>query len=182
MFKSKFVAIAAAATLAITPGLIACGGQQTSSSSSSEATSSVQSSSSDAALAGDPTVAEWGAEGATNDGSFGVLYFESRPSDVDKTYATVVFKETTSGVVTFFNGEFIEKDGTCTLTDTETGIEVTYTTPQRNTQTGEVKMTFSDKGDATLTAANNISTVRKDMAQTIAEYNARQTEQPASTD
>lgn len=180
--KSKFAALVAAATLAIAPGLVACGNQQTSSSSSSEVSSSSQSSSSEVSLAVDPSIAEWGAEGATNDGSFGVLYIESRPKDTDETFATIVFKDAASGVATFYSGEFVEKDGTCTLTDTETGIVITYTTPERNAQTGEVKMSFSNNGDATLAVAKDLTAVRKNMAQAIANNSVGEAGQSSSSD
>ena len=173
MVRSKLAAFVAAATLAVTPGLIACGNQQASSSStSSVASSSAQSSSSEVSLAVDPSIAEWGAEGTTNDRSFEVLYIESRPKDTNKTYATLVFKDVSSGVATFYSGEFVEKDGMNTLTDTETGIQITYTTPEKNEQTGEVKMTFSDNGAATLSVAKDITTVRKNMSQALANNSA----------
>lgn len=163
MIKSKFVAFAAAATLAVAPCLAACGGQQSStsgtesSSSQSATTDSASSVASSTSTAPDlATYASWSAEGTTDDHAFGILYSEVRSTDdLSKAMATLVLVDTQSSIATTFKGEAVEADGRMTLTDAESGAQISYTSPDMKPETGEIKFTIDERGDVTLTMVEN---------------------------
>lgn len=169
MFKSKFVAFVAAATLVVTPGLVACGGSQSDDSAKEETAveQAEEATEKEAEEAGNPEqeaeIIEWAAEGTTDDGVFGVSYYEARTSEGEPAVATLVLTDIESGISAYFTGEFTEADGKDTITDVESGATITYTIPDLNTETGEVKFTIDEKGDTTLVMVEDMESFAKDL-------------------
>ena len=164
MIKSKLVALVAATTLAVAPGLVACGGQQQQSNDQAKTEETAKTAEIDLTA---PVT--WGAKGTTDDGMFDVLYTETRVPEAKEGSATLVLRDVDSRLAITWNGPFtVDEDGMCTLTDTATDESITYTDPDADLQTGKITMQIAEYEDATLEMADT-ETVINDIAEAVKE-------------
>ena len=173
MIKSKLVALVAATTLAVAPGLVACGGQQQQSNdqATTEETAKTEEAKTEEAKTEIDLTAPvtWGAKGTTDDGMFDVLYTETRVPEAKEGSATLVLRDVDSRLAITWNGPFtVDEDGMCTLTDTATDESITYTDPDADLQTGKITMQIAEYEDATLEMADT-ETVINDIAEAVKE-------------
>lgn len=176
MFKSKFVALAATATLAIAPMMVACGGQQETQPSTTETTQTQTTdttTNSTEVLIGDEelsnTIKEvtedgtitWGAEGTDKAGNLSAIYLESRMADADNAFATLVLTDIPTGVTISYSGNLTQDaQGNYNLNDTLTNKNIVFTLGDVDPATSEFIMTLDGNTEITLTMADNADTVQ----------------------
>ena len=184
MLKSKFAVAAVTAALVTAPVLTACGGQPNSSQSNASSASTEQTGtvsvkeedkgSSSTALTDEDVIVEtvdWGAEGELDDGSFKVMYIESRDlENVNDIFATLVLVDNKTNVAVEFTGNVTEdkSSGMSTIKDDESGLEMKFTTPDADPTTGEFEMDIDEHGHAKMKLVDNVDTVHTDIDKALA--------------